>query len=1076
MSCDSGGNGGTEPPPTPSIVRVQVSPAADTLELGSQRQFNAVALDVNGFPVEAAISWSSSSPEIAEVTQTGLVTARRVGNASISASADGKTGLAAVRVVDSNPPAGPTGLSATPASDVAVDLSWVDASDNEERFQIQRREVGEDPDFVDLADVPADRTDFRDRRLTERTEYQYRIQACNSFGCSGYGPEVSTTTDAELVLLTDSVPDGLVGDLYDEQLEAEGGNGEFDWSLVSGELPEGLVLEGSGRLTGTPQDSGTYAITVAVMSNEQTDQGPLEFFIEGQVTTPVIVTDTLPVGREGVEYEAALEATGGDGEFSWSIVSGGLPGGIQLSAAGELSGTPTAAGVSVFEVLVSSGGLNSRKELEIEIVWDTLSLETSLLPSAAVDQPYSAFLEARGGDGEYAWDITVGDLPEGLTLDGETGEVSGTPTVLGTSSFTVAVSSGDGQTDSGVVDLAVVPGTVTITTDSIPDARLLEAYTFTLEAEGGDGTFAWSVFGGKVPPGLSLDPETGTLSGTPTEAGAFPLDIRATSGSGAQRQSDEASFTIRVQDDLVVVTTVLAPGLRLTPYADTLEAEGGDEEYTWKRVAGALPAGITLSSGGVLSGTPTAEGDFGFTVEVASGGQTARRDLGIQVTAVTDPPVITTSSLPEGMVGQPYADTLEATGGSGFYQWSTATALPTGLVLDTDGVLQGVPEVADTLNLEITVNSGGLSASRTLTLRLQWDTLSITTTELPGIPFQNEWADTLRAAGGDGDYTWSVTAGELPDGLELVDSTGVLTGYPTELGTRAITVEVESGDGQVASRDYTAEVVPGPVNILNDSIAEGKPGLPYLDTLRAEGGNGIFVWGLGVGSAPLPAGITLNPTTGVLSGTPAESGLNLTVFAARAQGTDPPIVGEKSLPLLVQFPLVLGPDTLPNAVRGLPYLGQLEAEGGARGYTYTIEEGALPDGLALDLLTGIVSGVPADTGLFEVTYRVTTRDGEKATAEIPLTVYEPLVVGAGELPSGTVGVAYAETPTVTGGDGTYTWSLTAGALPTGLSLNEKTGEISGTPVAEGTFAFNLTVESGDGQVTGEPFSIQVQDP
>jgi len=158
-------------------------------------------------------------------------------------------------------------------------------------------------------------------------------------------------------------------------------------------------------------------------------------------------------------YSETLEVTGGDGIYLWRIVSGSLSSGLSLNAGGVISGTPTAAGTMNFEVEVTSGGQTATKALQITTgvgAPSSLSITTSSpMPDGTVGAAYSQTLAAIGGDGSYTWVVLAGGLPDGLVLNGATGEISGTPTDTGTVHFWVEVMSA-GQSATEV--LAIIVG------------------------------------------------------------------------------------------------------------------------------------------------------------------------------------------------------------------------------------------------------------------------------------------------------------------------------------------------------------------------------------------------------------------------------------------------------------------------------------------------------------------------------------------------------------------------------------------------------------------------------------------
>ncbi len=180
-----------------------------------------------------------------------------------------------------------------------------------------------------------------------------------------------------------------------------------------------------------------------------------------------------------------------------------------------------------------------------------LEIRTEALPSAAVDLPYEASLEAIGGDGTYAWSVVSGSLPPGLTLS-SSGQITGTPPDLGTFTFTVQVASGT-QVVSRQFSIDVV--SLQIVTTSLPDGVLRVPYDQTLQAIGGTGSYAWAFVGDTLPAGLTFS-GSGRLSGTPQEAGTFNLTFRVTSGQ--QSATRTLSLFIRIPTGRITGTVTFA--------------------------------------------------------------------------------------------------------------------------------------------------------------------------------------------------------------------------------------------------------------------------------------------------------------------------------------------------------------------------------------------------------------------------------------------------------------------------------------------------------------------------------------
>jgi len=191
------------------------------------------------------------------------------------------------------------------------------------------------------------------------------------------------------------------------------------------------------------------------------------------------------------------------------------------------------------------------------------------------------------------------------------------------------------------------------------------------------------------------------------------------------------------------------------------------------------------------------------------------------------------------------------------------------------------------------------------------------------------------------------------------------------------------------------------------------------------------------------------------------------------------VIGALSLPLACGEPaapvyarLTITTTALPNAAPTMAYDATLVAAGGDGSYTWLVTAGALPAGLTLADSTGVVSGTPTGSSS-TFTVRAASGDGQTTSQQLLIYVYDTLAVTTTALPNGSQGAVYTETLAATGGDGTYTWSVTDGALPPGLSLVASTGVISGTPSAAGSDTLTVRVTSGDGQTAARQVAITV---
>jgi hypothetical protein len=448
---------------------------------------------------------------------------------------------------------------------------------------------------------------------------------------------------------TQSVQAATAGTNYSATISASGGSSPFTWTLSSGTLPAGTTLGSSTTssvtVSGMPTGPGNDPVTFKVVDATGVLATQAITITVNPPPALNITTTSLAAGVVGTYYSQTVSVNGGVPSYHWALTSGSLPAGLNLNTnTGAITGTPTGTftGTSNFAITVTDSetptATSTSANLSISVTALPLIVTTGSLPGGTLSTPYSATVTASGGIAPYTWSISVGSLPPGLSLNSSTGLISGTPTVTGTSSFTVKVTDSETPTArSATANLSIVISNLPplqITTTSLPSGTDHSPYNATVNATGGLQPYSWSITAGALPAGLNLNSITGQISGTPSATGTFNFTLAVTdSENPAVETTASLSITINAGPPLLLNTSSLPEGSGATPYSATLSASGGVPPYSWSIASGSLPAGLVLSaSAGTITGKPTAMGTFNFTVKVTdSVSQTATAQLSILV-------------------------------------------------------------------------------------------------------------------------------------------------------------------------------------------------------------------------------------------------------------------------------------------------------------------------------------------------------------------------------------------------------------------------------------------------------------
>jgi uncharacterized repeat protein (TIGR01451 family) len=494
-----------------------------------------------------------------------------------------------------------------------------------------------------------------------------------------------------------------------------------------GQLSEGSVIWNIGTL-GAGVTGQTVSFTVRVDATSGTVNNA-SYTIRAESVSPVsgapvsttivegcpaisLSPSELQAGVVGAAYSETITATGGAPPRTFSVSSGTLPPGLELSPGGVLSGTPTEGGSFSFTVRATDANecTGSRAYTVTITSGCAVTVSPPVLSEGFVGVPYSRTIEGAMGAPPYSISVISGELPPGLELTSG-GLLHGTPTAAGSYRFEVRAEDSTGCADSREYTLTISCPPVAFSPPTLPTASPGVAYLQAITAIGVPGrTFTISVTAGALPEGLTLEP-SGSFSGAPAQEGTFTFTVTATDALGC---SASQSYTLTVCGALEVSPASLRNGTVGAAYTETIVASGGTAPYTYAQTG--LPAPLMLAPGtGVVSGTPASAGVFTVMVTATDVNGCA----GARTYTLTICPMLALApaSLPGGSVGTPYDATFTASGGAAPYLY-TATGLPASLAISpTSGALSGTPATAGTIDVTVTAtDANGCSVSRAYTI------------------------------------------------------------------------------------------------------------------------------------------------------------------------------------------------------------------------------------------------------------------------------------------------------------------------------------------------------------------------
>ena len=892
----------------------------------------------------------------------------------------------------------PTSLTATSASEGTVNLSWADNSAVEGGYGVYSRLSGSGS-YTLLAYAAPNATTYPVTGLTAGTAYDFRVTAAfQSATIIESAPSNTASATTKDGFTSGTAPPIFFNQAFSYQAVVTTGSARTSWSITG--LPTGLNFNSStGAITGTPTVTGAFNCPMsATFANGWTATNTLQLRVIRAPGAPVpattITTQTLAAG----------------GNTSVAL-------GDKFSDPDSESAVRIVTNIGTMDFIL----FNSATPLAVANFLSYVNAAVNNYNGAVFHRAISGFVAQAGA-------FKVQSAPNNFSVTPTSASPTNEPGISNLRG-TVAMAKIGGNPNSATNQFFVNLGNNSSNLDRDSGSPNANGGFTAFARVAGNGMTVADAIGGLPNATYSVN-----LGGTSTSMDNWPL----TSSSAAM-------------DTTKVVSITSAAPVAVLSYAVT--------GNTSPAVASATISGtnvqINALAGGQTNVTVTATDLDGSTVS-----QT------FNVT-VNQAPTITSSPPPAAIVNGAYSVSYTTTGFPAPTFSVTSGALPTGLSLSTGGVISGTPTAAGTFTGAVTASNGiGTAATQNFSITVnQAPAFTNAPPSGAGVVGTAYTSFTYTATGSPAP-TFTVTSGALPTGLSL-STGGVISGTPTAAGAFTGTVTASNGIGTAATQNFSITVNQAPAFTNAPPSGSGVVGTAYTSFTYTATGSPAPTFT--VTSGALPTGLSLS-TGGVISGTPTAVGtFTGIVTASNGIGT----AATQNFSITVnQVPAFTNAPPSSAGVVGAAYTSFTYTATGSPAPTFTVTSGALPTGLSLST-GGVITGTPTVVGTFTGTVTASNGIGTAATQNFSITVNQvPAFTNAPPSGSGVFGTAYTSFAYSATGSPAPTFTVTSGALPTGLSLSTG-GVLSGTPTAAGTFTGTVTASNGIGTAATQNFSIVI---
>lgn len=430
---------------------------------------------------------------------------------------------------------------------------------------------------------------------------------------------------------------------------------------------------------------------------------------------------------------------------------------------------------------------------------------------------------------------------------------------------------------------------------------------------------------------------------------------------------------------------------------------------------------------------------------------------------------ISPESLPNTSINTPYNPVqIIASGGTPPYLYSVAYGvMPAGLSLTANGIVQGTATSVGTSTFGISATDADVNVGlKEYSITVATVVITISPGSLPSSVINVAYPPVqLTASGSTGPYTFTLFSGFLPVGITLTN--GTFSGTPTVEGRSDFVIRATDRFGNFGFKSYSINVETINIQLSPETLPPAFVLVPYTGTsISATGGTAPYTYT--VVSGTLPNGLSLNSSTGAISGRTSSTGTFL--FAVKASDANRNS-GQKNFTLLVTtVTMTLNPDTLDPALKNIAYEQTLSVTGGVGPYTYSVLTGSLPTGLTLS--GNKISGTPTvvQTSVFKIKAVDSNGNSTDKTYSIGVTAVQ-ITISPENLDAGIRNTTYVAQLTAAGGSAPYIFNV-VDTLPAGLTLNDQ-GYLSGTPTTVGIFSFSVQVTDSNLNTGTKLYSLPI---